>query len=95
MRTIAFETIAAAVEALCIQCAYELPDDVLAALRSPLRRKPMTGPAYSSGQLLENARTPPPNASRGVRIRGWRLMFVELGSGVQVIRPLTARGDAD
>jgi hypothetical protein len=35
MRTIAFsETVARAVEALSIQCAYELPEDVRAAIET-------------------------------------------------------------
>jgi fumarate hydratase subunit alpha len=92
MRTIAFETIAAAVEALCIQCAYELPDDVLAALRSAFEKETHDRARRILGQLLENAQIASAERIPLCQDTGLAIVFVELGSGVQVIPPADRPG---
>ena len=39
MRTIAFEDVSDAVQRLCIDCAYELPSDVVGALDAAMQRE--------------------------------------------------------
>ncbi len=87
MRTMAFETIAGAVETLCIQCAYELPEDVLAALRSAFEKETNDRARRILGQLLENARIASSERIPLCQDTGLAIVFVELGSGVQMTPP--------
>jgi fumarate hydratase subunit alpha len=83
----AFETIAGAVETLCIQCAYELPEDVLAALRSAFEKETNDRARRILGQLLENARIASSERIPLCQDTGLAIVFVELGSGVQMTPP--------
>jgi fumarate hydratase subunit alpha len=87
MRTLAFETVASAVEALCIQCAYELPADVLEALRLAHEAESDPRARHVLSQLLKNA-----DIASGERIplcqdTGLAIVFVELGAQVQIAPP--------
>ncbi|GAJ23475.1 unnamed protein product, partial [marine sediment metagenome] len=56
MRYIKFEKIAQIIESLCVLAGYELPDDVLAALKEAQRKETNPGAAKILNQLIENAR---------------------------------------
>jgi fumarate hydratase subunit alpha len=87
MRTIAFKKIVSAVADLCIQAAYELPEDVLAAVRTAMQNESGPGPRKILEQLLENARI-----AAGERIplcqdTGLTVVFIELGQEVRIRPP--------
>jgi fumarate hydratase subunit alpha len=92
MRTIAFETISDAVERLCIDCAYELPSDVIAALDAAMRheRNPRAGEILT--QLLENARIAREDRIPLCQDTGLAVVFVELGTEVIVAPPKDQSG---
>ncbi|NLE56940.1 MAG: fumarate hydratase [Planctomycetes bacterium] len=87
MRAIAFETVARAVEALAVQCAYELPDDVRGAIESALRDETHDRARRILEQLLENARIAAEDRIPLCQDTGLAIVFVELGSRVQVTPP--------
>jgi fumarate hydratase subunit alpha len=87
MRTIAFETVARALEALSIQCAYELPEDVRAAIETALRDETAPRARRILEQLLENARLAAKDRIPLCQDTGLAIVFVELGSGVQFVPP--------
>lgn len=87
MRTIAFKEVASAVEALCIQCAYELPADMLGALQAAQAAESNPNAKRLLGQLLHNAQI-----ASGERIplcqdTGLAIVFVELGCELLIAPP--------
>lgn len=87
MRTIALESVASAVEALCVRCAFELPADVLAALKAAMETERDARAKRILEQLLENARIASSERIPLCQDTGLAIVFVELGAGVQMTPP--------
>ena len=92
MRYIEFEKIAEIVESLCVSAGYELPDDVLAALKEAKRKETDSGAAKILNQLIENARIAKEDKIPLCQDTGLAVVFVQQGAGVAV-KP--AAGDSD
>ncbi len=92
MRYIEFEKIAGIVESLCVSAGYELPDDVLAALKKAQRKETNSGAAKILNQLIENARIAKEDKIPLCQDTGLAVVFVQQGAGVAV-KP--AAGDSD
>ena len=92
MRYIEFEKIAGIVESLCVSAGYELPDDVLAALKEAQRKETNSGAAKILNQLVENARIAKEDKIPLCQDTGLAVVFVQQGAGVAV-KP--AAGDSD
>jgi len=92
VRYIEFEKIAGIVESLCVSAAYELPDDVLAALKEAQRKETNSGAAKILNQLIENARIAKEDKIPLCQDTGLAVVFVQQGAGVAV-KP--AAGDSD
>ena len=92
MRYIEFEKIAGIVESLCVSAGYELPDDVLAALKEAQRKETNSGAAKILNQLIENARIAKEDKIPLCQDTGLAVVFVQQGAGVAV-KP--AAGDSD
>ncbi len=92
MRYIKFEKIAGIVESLCVSAAYELPDDVLAALKEAQRKETNPAAAKILNQLIENARIAKEDKIPLCQDTGLAVVFVQQGAGVAV-KPAT--GDSD
>ncbi|MHC5060021.1 MAG: fumarate hydratase, partial [Planctomycetota bacterium] len=87
MRTIKYEKIAATVEQLCIQCCYELPEDVLAALETAAKSESNLCAKNILDQLIDNARIAKDERIPLCQDTGLAVIFVEQGSGVMVEPP--------
>ncbi|UCE98548.1 MAG: fumarate hydratase [Planctomycetota bacterium] len=87
MRHIEFEKIAKTVESLCISAAYELPDDVLAALEKAAKAESAPGAARILNQLIENARIAKTESIPLCQDTGLVVVFVEQGTDVAVKLP--------
>jgi fumarate hydratase subunit alpha len=92
VRHIEFEKIAETVESLCISAAYELPDDVLAALKEAQCKETNPGTAKILNQLIENARIAKEDKIPLCQDTGLAVVFVQQGAGL-AIKP--AAGDSD
>ncbi|MEJ5260876.1 MAG: fumarate hydratase [Anaerohalosphaeraceae bacterium] len=86
MRSLAFETIVRTVAELCIHAAYELPADVLAAVRRAAQTESNPQARQILEQLLENARIASAERIPICQDTGLTVVFAELGSRV-VIEP--------
>ena len=87
MRTISFESVASAVSELCIEAAYELPEDVTAAVRRAIETESIPRAAEILKQLLENARIA---AERRIPIcqdTGITVIFITLGKDISIQPP--------
>lgn len=93
MRYIKFEKIADTVESLCTAAAYELPDDVLAALKSASEKETKPAAAKILNQLIENARIAKAENIPLCQDTGVAVVFVEQGTGVAV-KPPANQADA-
>lgn len=87
MRKIAFDQIVNTVADLCIRAAYELPEDVLDAVRHAVTAESDEGPRRILQQLLDNA-----EIAAGQRIplcqdTGLTVVFVELGTQAEIQPP--------
>ena len=87
MRYIEFEKIAETVESLCIAAAYELPEDVLAALEKAAKEESNPGAAKILNQLIENARIAKNEKIPLCQDTGLAVVFVEQGTDVAVKPP--------
>jgi len=87
MRYIEFEKIVETVESLCISAGYELPEDVLAALKEAARKESNPGAVKILDQLIENARIAADEKIPLCQDTGLAVVFVEQGSEVAVARP--------
>lgn len=85
MRNIDFEKIAGAVESLCVEAAYELPHDVLAALEGAAQKESDPGAVKILQQLLENARISEQEKIPLCQDTGLAVVFVEQGAEVAVV----------
>ncbi len=87
MRYIKFEKITETVESLCVAAAYELPDDVLAALEKAAKEESNTRAAEILNQLIENAHIAKTESIPLCQDTGLAVVFVEQGSEVAVKPP--------
>jgi fumarate hydratase subunit alpha len=86
VRYIEFETIAETVESLCVAAAYELPDDVLAALEKAARQESNPRALKILNELIENARIATTEKVPLCQDTGLAVVFVEQGAEV-VVKP--------
>ncbi len=84
MRYIEFEKIAEIVESLCVSAGYELPDDVLVALKEAQRKETDSGAAKILHQLIENACIAKEDKIPLCQDTGLAVVFVQQGAGVAV-----------
>jgi len=84
VRYIEFEKVAATVESLCISAGYELPEDVLAALRKAAQNESNPAAARVLNQLVENARIASEERIPLCQDTGLAVVFVEQGGQVAV-----------
>ena len=87
MRYIEFKKIVGTVESLCIAANYELPDDVLAALKKAAQKESHPGAAKILNQLIENARIAAQQRIPLCQDTGLAVVFVEQGAEVTVNPP--------
>jgi len=92
VRYIEFKKIAEIVESLCVSAGYELPGDVLAALKEAQRKETDSGAAKILNQLIENARIAKEDKIPLCQDTGLAVVFAQQGTGVAV-KP--AAGDSD
>ncbi len=88
MRYIEFEKITEIVESLCVSAGYELPDDVLAALKEAQRKETDSGAAKILNQLIENARIAKEDKIPLCQDTGLTVVFVQQGAGLAVKPPV-------
>ena len=93
MRYIEFKKIAEIVESLCVSAGYELPGDVLAALKEAKRKETDSGAAKILHQLIENARIAKEDKIPLCQDTGLAVVFAQQGAGVAV-KPATGDSDA-
>jgi len=84
VRYIKFEKVAETVESLCIAAAYELPGDVLAALKAAAQRESNPTAAKILNQLIENARVAIAKSIPLCQDTGLAVVFAECGADVAV-----------
>ncbi len=87
MLYIEFEKIIETVESLCISAGYELPEDVLAALKEAAGKESNPGAVKILEQLIENARIAADEKIPLCQDTGLAVVFVEQGSEVAVNSP--------
>ncbi len=86
-RKIDYQTIADAVRAACIKMAFELPPDVLAALKAARQRESNARAQRILEQLIENARLAASEQIAICQDTGLVVVFVEQGADVVVVPP--------
>ena len=84
MRYIKFEKIIDTVESLCIAAAYELGDDVLAALEQAAQKETNPAAAKILNQLIENAHIAKAESIPLCQDTGLAVVFVEQGADVAI-----------
>ncbi|HOK66957.1 MAG TPA: fumarate hydratase [Anaerohalosphaeraceae bacterium] len=87
MRLLAFESIVRTVADLCIRAAYELPEDVSAAVRKAAQNESNPRARLILEQLLENARLAAAERIPICQDTGLTIVFAELGSRVVITPP--------
>lgn len=87
MRSVSFEKIASTVESLCIQAAYELPDDILCALKDAAKKESNPAAAKILNQLIENARVAREQRIPLCQDTGLAVVFIEQGANVAITPP--------
>jgi fumarate hydratase subunit alpha len=92
MRYIEFEKIADTVESLCIAAGYELPNDVLTALKEAAQKESNPGAVRIIKKLIENARIAKAESIPLCQDTGLAVVFLEQGAQVAV---KLAAGDGD
>jgi fumarate hydratase subunit alpha len=92
MRTVNFEDIARTVEQLCISAAYELPQDILDALKAAAQKETNRQAAKILGQIVENARIARDERIPLCQDTGLAVVFVEQGTDVQ-LKPAEGKPD--
>jgi fumarate hydratase subunit alpha len=80
MRQIEFDKVVQAVESLCIAAGYELPDDVVDALKNAAQKESGPMAAKVLKQLIENARLAKEEQIPLCQDTGLAVVFVEQGS---------------
>jgi fumarate hydratase subunit alpha len=94
VRYIKFEKIVETVESLCIAAAYELPDDVLAALKSAVQKESNPGAVKILNQLIENVHIAKQKRIPLCQDTGLAVVFVEQGAQITVKPPASQRRKA-
>ena len=92
MRYIEFEKIADTVESLCIAAGYELPNDVLTALKEAAQKESNPGAVKIIKKLIENARIAKAESIPLCQDTGLAVVFLEQGAQAAV---KLAAGDGD
>jgi len=87
VRYVGFEKVVETVESLCIAAAYELPDDVLAALKKAAKKESNPSAAKILNQLIKNARIAAGEKIPLCQDTGLAVVFVEQGTDVAVRVP--------
>jgi fumarate hydratase subunit alpha len=87
VRCVEFEKVVETVESLCIAAAYELPDDVLTALKKAAKKESNPSAARILNQLVENARIAAAEKIPLCQDTGLAVVFVEQGTEVAVKAP--------
>jgi len=88
MRYVEFEKIAGTVKSLCIAANYELPGDVLAALKEAAQKESNPGAAKILNQLIENARIADQKRIPLCQDTGLAVVFAEQGAEAVVKPPV-------
>ena len=84
MRYIEFEKIVKAVESLCISAAYELGEDVIAALEQAVLKESSPAAVDMLEKIIENAETARKQRSPLCQDTGLAVVFVEQGAEAAV-----------
>lgn len=84
MRTVQFEKIASEVEKLCIECCHQLPQDVLAALKTVVVKESSLSAKKILNQLTENAKIAHQQQIPICQDTGLAVVFVQIGSQVAI-----------
>lgn len=87
MRYIDFGKIVETVESLYISAAYELPEDVLAALKKAAKHESSEGAVKILNQLIENARIAKAESIPLCQDTGLVVVFIEQGADVTIKLP--------
>ena len=85
MRQIEFEQVSRTIESLCIAAGYELPADVLQALRRAAETESNPGAAAILKQLIENAHIAAEDRIPLCQDTGLTVVFVDQGAGVGLV----------
>jgi fumarate hydratase subunit alpha len=93
VRNIEFEKVVETVESLCMAAAYELPRDVLAALKEAAEKESNPRAAKILNQLIENARMAKAEKIPLCQDTGLAVVFVEQGAEL-VVKPAAGRAQA-
>jgi len=84
MRSIGFEKIVETVEALAVECCYELPNDVLDSLKKASAQESNPKAAEILNKLIENAALAESEKIPLCQDTGLAVVFVEAGAGVAI-----------
>jgi fumarate hydratase subunit alpha len=87
VRYIEFEKIVDAVESLCTSAAFELPDDVLNALKNAVKKESGPRAVKILNQLIENAKIAKQETIPLCQDTGLAVVFVEQGSDIHFNPP--------
>jgi len=87
MRTIDYGQVVETVARLCVAAAYELPDDVLTALRAAAERETEPRARALLAALVDNARIAAEQRIPLCQDTGLAVVFVELGADVRIVPP--------
>jgi len=87
LRYIDFEKVVETVESLCISATYELPEDVLSALKKAAKHESSEGAVKILNQLIENARIAKTESIPLCQDTGLAVVFIEQGADVTVKPP--------
>jgi fumarate hydratase subunit alpha len=87
MRPLAFETVVRTVADLCIQAAYELPEDVRSAVQKALRTESNPQARRILEQLLENAHIAAAERIPICQDTGLTVVFAEVGTDISLTPP--------
>ena len=84
MRYLEYEKVVSAVEGLCVSACYDLPSDVLAAIKEAKAKESNRVAADILGKLIDNARIAKDEGIPLCQDTGLAVVFVEQGEGVVV-----------
>jgi len=87
MRYVECEKIAKTIESLCISSAYELPDDVLSALKKAAKKESNQRAVKILNQLIENAEIAKKESIPLCQDTGLAVVFVEQGANAALKCP--------
>jgi len=85
VRYLEYEKVVSAVEALCVSACYELPSDVLDAIKAAKAKETDAVAADILGKLVENSQIAKDDGIPLCQDTGLAVVFVEQGEGVAVV----------